>query len=117
MLSVKLPDGSVKQYSKRVRASDVAAEIGPGLAKATIAAEVDGKVVGADTLLPETGETSLKLITKKDPQALAVMRHSCAHIMARAVMRLLLRLRSAPQVERRGLPGRRGRDGPDHQAG
>ena len=43
MLKVKLPDGSVREYSRRVRPIDVAAEIGPGLAKATLAAEVDGK--------------------------------------------------------------------------
>jgi threonyl-tRNA synthetase len=88
MLKVKLPDGSVREYSKRVRPIDVAAEIGPGLAKATLAAEVDGAVVGATVLLPTAGEVSLRLLTKKDPEALAVMRHSAAHVMARAVMRL-----------------------------
>ena len=88
MLKVKLPDGSVREYSRRVRPADVAAEIGPGLAKATLAAAVDGKVVGADSPLPAEGEVELRLLTKKDPEALAVMRHSCAHVMARAVMRL-----------------------------
>ena len=88
MLKVKLPDGSVKQYSQPVSPLDVAAEIGPGLAKATLAAEVDGKVVGALAPLPAEGEVSLRLLTKKDPEALAVMRHSAAHVMARAVMRL-----------------------------
>jgi threonyl-tRNA synthetase len=88
MLKVKLPDGSLREYSRRVRPIDVAAEIGPGLAKATLAAEVDGKVVGASALLPPEGEVALRLLTKKDPQALAVMRHSAAHVMARAVMRL-----------------------------
>ncbi len=88
MLKVKLPDGSVKEYARGVRPIDVAAEIGPGLAKATLAAEVDGKVVGASAPLPTDGEVSLRLLTKKDPEALAVMRHSAAHVMARAVMRL-----------------------------
>src|SRR5580658_9422518 len=88
MLKVKLPDGSVREYSRRVRPCDVAAEIGAGLAKATLAAVVDGKIVGADTPLPTDGEVRLRLLTKKDPQALGVMRHSCAHVMARAVMRL-----------------------------
>jgi len=88
MLSVQLPDGSVRQYSHPIRPSEVAAEIGAGLAKATIAAEIDGQVVGADTLLPDDGQVKLRLLTKKDPEALAVMRHSCAHVMARAVMRL-----------------------------
>jgi threonyl-tRNA synthetase len=71
-----------------VRPIDIAAEIGPGLAKATLAAAIDGKVVGASAPLPSDGEVSLRLLTKKDPEALAVMRHSAAHIMARAVMRL-----------------------------
>jgi threonyl-tRNA synthetase len=88
MLKVKLPDGSVREYSRPVRAIDVAGEIGAGLAKATLAAEVDGKVVGASAPLPAEGEVSLRLLTKKDPEALAVMRHSAAHVMARAVMRL-----------------------------
>jgi len=88
MLKVTLPDGKVREYHKRVRPIDVAAEIGPRLAKATLAAEVDGKIVGASAELPESGEVSIKLLTKDDPRALAVMRHSCAHIMARAVMRL-----------------------------
>jgi threonyl-tRNA synthetase len=88
MLKVKLPDGSVREYSRPIRPIDVASEIGPGLAKATLAAEVDGKVVGANAPLPADGEVSLRLLTKKDPEALAVMRHSAAHVMARAVMRL-----------------------------
>ena len=88
MLKVKLPDGSVKEFNERVRAIDVAQSIGAGLARATLAAEVDGKVVGATAPLPESGEVSLRLLTKKDRQALDVMRHSCAHIMARAVMRI-----------------------------
>jgi len=88
MLKVKLPDGSVREYSRPIRPIDVASEIGPGLAKATLAAQVDGKVVGANTPLPSDGEISLRLLTKKDAEALAVMRHSAAHVMARAVMRL-----------------------------
>ena len=88
MLSVQLPDGSVREYSHPIRPSEIAAEIGAGLAKATLAAEIDGKVLGADTLLPDQGQVKLRLLTKKDAEALAVMRHSCAHVMARAVMRL-----------------------------
>ncbi|HVX64572.1 MAG TPA: threonine--tRNA ligase [Pirellulales bacterium] len=88
MLKVKLPDGSVREYSEPVRVIDVAQEIGPRLAKATLAAQVDGRTVGIDFQLPASGEVSLRLLTKKDPEALGVMRHSCAHVMARAVMRL-----------------------------
>ncbi len=84
-----------------MRAIDVAADIGPGLAKATLAAEIDGQVVGTDTLLPESGDVSLRLLTRRDPEALNVMRHSCAHIMARAVMRLFegVQLAFGPTVD------------------
>jgi len=101
MLKVKLPDGNVLEYSRRVRPADVAADIGPRLAKATLAAEVDGQVVGADSFLPLEGEVSLRLLTKKDPEALGVMRHSCAHVMARAVMRVFdgVELAFGPTVE------------------
>lgn len=101
MVKVNLPDGSSKEYPRRMRAMDVAADIGSGLAKATLAAVVDGRIVGADTLLPEEGEVQLRLLTKRDPEALDVMRHSCAHIMARAVMRLFdgVELAFGPTVE------------------
>ncbi|HEY2760106.1 MAG TPA: TGS domain-containing protein, partial [Pirellulales bacterium] len=88
MLKVKLPDGSVKIYSQHMRAKDVAADIGPGLAKAAVAAVIDGKTVGLDTPLPTEGDVDLKILTRKDAAALGVMRHSCAHVMARAVMRI-----------------------------
>ncbi len=88
MVKIKLPDGSVREYARHVRPIDVAAEIGPGLAKATLAAVVDGATVDSVTPLPTDGEHSLRLLTKKDVEALGIMRHSCAHIMARAVMRL-----------------------------
>lgn len=88
MLTVKLPDESTRDFSHRVRPVDVAADIGPRLAKATLAAEVDGKLVGADAPLPADGQVSLRLITNKDPEALDLLRHSSAHVMARAVMRL-----------------------------
>jgi threonyl-tRNA synthetase len=88
MLKVKLPDGSVREYNSGVRPIDVATDIGPGLAKATVAAEIDGQTVDSVTPLPNEGQVSLRLLTKKDPEALRIMRHSCAHVMARAVMRL-----------------------------
>jgi len=88
MLKVTLPDGKTLEYSRHVRPIDIAAEIGPRLAKATLAAEVDGRLTGADEPLPTEGQIALRLITSKDPQALDLLRHSCAHLMARAVMRL-----------------------------
>ena len=88
MLKVILPDGTARQYSSPVCCADVASDIGPGLAKAAVAAELEGKVVGLPTMLPAEGEVALRLLTKKDPESLDVMRHSTAHVMARAVMRL-----------------------------
>jgi threonyl-tRNA synthetase len=88
MLRVHLPDESVLEYSRRVRPIDIAAELGPRLAKATLAAQVDGQVIGANVFLPAEGQVALRLLTAKDPEALAILRHSCAHVMARAVMRL-----------------------------
>jgi threonyl-tRNA synthetase len=88
MLTVTLPDGKTLEYSHRVRPSDIAAALGPRLAKATLAADVDGRLVGAAEPLPAEGRIALRLITAKDPQALDLLRHSCAHVMARAVMRL-----------------------------
>ncbi len=61
-----------------MRAKDVAAEIGPGLAKSAVAAVIDGKTVGLDIPLPAEGEVALRILTKKDAAALGVMRHSCA---------------------------------------
>jgi threonyl-tRNA synthetase len=101
MLKVRLPDGSEKQYDPPVTPRDVVAEIGPGLAKAALAAVVDDKPVSLDCELPSDGNVSLRVLTKRDPEALPVMRHSCAHIMARAVMRLYegVRLAFGPTVE------------------
>ena len=101
MLKVILPDGSSKEFPGSVPVKDVAAAIGPRLLKAAIAAEVDGKVVGLDYKLPAEGEVKVRILTKKDPEALGVMRHSAAHIMARAVMRLKkgVQLAFGPTVE------------------
>ena len=91
MIKVQLPDGTLLDHQDSASALDVAAGIGDRLAKATIAASIDGKVV--DSMRPLADLTDLrpvplKLITERDPEALGVMRHSCAHVMARAVMRL-----------------------------
>ena len=87
MLKVRLPDGTEKEYESSLSIADVAADIGPGLAKAALAGEVDGTVVGLDFRLPDDQTSELKILTKKDSDSLNVMRHSCAHVMARAVMR------------------------------
>ncbi len=88
MLTVILPDGSRREFEKSVSAYDVATEIGPGLAKAAVVAEVDGAMIDLHAPLPSEGEVQLRLLTKRDREALDVLRHSCAHVMAQAVMRL-----------------------------
>jgi len=101
MLKVTLPDGSSKEFPGSVPVKDVAGAIGPRLLKAAIAAEVDGKVVGLDYKLPADGEVKVRILTQKDPESLGVMRHSAAHVMARAVMRLKkgVQLAFGPTVE------------------
>ncbi len=91
MPNVQLPDGSVKSYPAGASALDVARSISDRLAQATIAAQIGEQIVDAARPLEELSARDpipLKLLTTKDPAALAVLRHSCAHVMARAVMRL-----------------------------
>jgi len=88
MLTVILPDESRQQFEKPVTPFEVATGIGPGLAKAAVLGEVDGRPVDLHAPLPREGEVRLRLLTKQDAETLAVMRHSCAHVMAQAVMRL-----------------------------
>ncbi len=89
MLTLKLPDGSVRQVPEGTRPREVAAAIGKRLAQAAVAAKVNDVVVDLDRELPaDNGEQAFQVLTDRDPEALAVLRHSCAHIMARAVLRL-----------------------------
>ncbi|OJW18673.1 MAG: threonine--tRNA ligase [Planctomycetales bacterium 71-10] len=96
MLQIKLPDGSVKEYPEGTSARDVAAGIGKRLADAAVAAVVDGTIVDLDRPIENgDGPAELRLLTSRDREALDVLRHSTAHIMARAVMRLFPGVRLA----------------------
>ena len=86
MPAIKLPDGSQKQFDHPVTVMDVAADIGPGLAKATLAGVVDGKLRDASHLIDNDAE--LRIVTSRDPEGLDVIRHSTAHLLAQAVERL-----------------------------
>lgn len=91
MIQVQLPDGKIVEHSPAATALDVAEQIGARLAKAVVAAKVGDKVVDATRPLAELHSLSpipLTLLTDRDAEALDVLRHSSAHIMARAVMRL-----------------------------
>ncbi|MFO1435806.1 MAG: threonine--tRNA ligase [Gammaproteobacteria bacterium] len=82
-VTVTLPDGSQRHFDNPVSAADVAASIGPGLAKAALAAKVDGKLVDTSYLIDR--DVQLALVTSKDADGLEVIRHSCAHLLAQAV--------------------------------
>jgi len=83
---VTLPDGSQRSYDSSVTILDVAADIGPGLAKAALAGRVDGRLVDAGYLI--SGDVELAIVTAKDDAALELIRHDAAHVMAQAVQEL-----------------------------
>src|SRR5690242_8332011 len=86
MIEVTLPDGSKKPFDHPVTVQDVAASIGAGLAKATLAGKVDGKLV--DASFPIDHDARVEIVTEKSPEALEILRHSTAHLLAQAVQRL-----------------------------
>lgn len=83
---ITLPDGSQRQFDNAVSTMDVAADIGPGLAKACIAGRVDGVRVDACDLIEN--DAQLEIITAKDEDGLEIIRHSCAHLLGHAVKQL-----------------------------
>src|SRR4249919_390144 len=87
MFKIKLPDGSVREMPEGSTPADVAAAIGPGLAKAALAARIDGEV--RDLNRPFEGDSNLALITSKDEKdALELVRHDFAHVLAEAVQKV-----------------------------
>jgi threonyl-tRNA synthetase len=87
MFSIRLPDGSVREVEPGTTPADVAAAIGPGLAKAAMAARVNGEV--RDIMRPFEGDSELALITSRDEKdALELVRHDYAHVLAEAVQNL-----------------------------
>ena len=82
-VEITLPDGSIKQVSVGSTAGDIAASIGPGLARAAIAAKVNCQVV--DLGRPIEENATLAILTEKNPEALDVLRHSAAQVLATAV--------------------------------
>ena len=85
-MEIVLPDGSKKTLDAGATVADVAASIGAGLAKAALAGKIDGKLV--DLTTPAHDGAAVEIITAKSPEALHILRHSCAHIMAEAVQEL-----------------------------
>jgi threonyl-tRNA synthetase len=86
MITITLPDGSTRPFEHPVSVYDVAASIGAGLAKAALAGKVDGKLVDASFTIEH--DAALEIVTEKHPDALEILRHSSAHLLAQAVQRL-----------------------------
>jgi len=86
MITVRLPDGSQRQFDAPVTVAQVAANIGAGLAKAALAGKVDGNVVDTSFLIEK--DSDLAIVTDKDAEGLDVIRHSTAHLLAYAVKEL-----------------------------
>jgi threonyl-tRNA synthetase len=86
MVAITLPDGSVRRYDGAITGEKLAADIGPGLAKAALAIKIGG--VMKDLTLAIAADCAVAIVTKKDPDALELLRHDAAHVMAEAVQEL-----------------------------
>ncbi|MBT5263962.1 MAG: threonine--tRNA ligase [Rhodospirillaceae bacterium] len=86
MPAISLPDGSVRDFDGPVSGAELAADIGPGLAKAALAIEIGGALSDLD--LPIEQDVTVRIITSRDDEALELIRHDCAHVMAEAVQEL-----------------------------
>ena len=86
MAEVTLPDGSTLEIADGSTARQLAERIGPGLARAAVAAKINGRL--SDLSTPIAGQATVQIITPKDDEGLKVMRHSCAHVMAEAVCQI-----------------------------
>ena len=86
MVAITLPDGSIREFDAGVTGADVAAAIGPGLARAALAVRVDGEL--RDLARPIERDARVEIVTRNDPDALALLRHDAAHVMAEAIKEL-----------------------------
>jgi len=99
VIQVHLPDGSARELEAGSSAADLASQIGPGLARAAVAAVVDDEV--CDLSRPLSDGAQVRLLTKRDPEALEILRHSAAHLLADAILRIFpqAQLAIGPVVE------------------
>ena len=86
MPKIKLPDGSVKEFDKPINFNELASSIGSGLAKATVAGMINGKLVDASELIES--DSDVVLITNSDEDGIEIIRHSCAHLFGHALKQL-----------------------------
>ncbi len=99
MVAISLPDGSERQYDGAVTAEQIANDIGPGLGKAAIAARIDGALV--DLRLPIEADATLEIVTRQSDEALEILRHDCAHVLAEAAKEIWpdLQVTIGPSIE------------------
>ncbi len=99
MISITLPDGNIKAFDRAVSGLELASSISEGLARNCVAMELDHRLVDLNTRIER--DASVRLVTTKDPEALEIMRHSAAHVMAQAILRLYkgAKLTIGPVVE------------------
>ena len=88
MFCVTLPDGNKREFDAPLSVYELAKSIGPGLAKSTIAGEVNGSLCDASDLIES--DSTVRIITSKDEEGVEVIRHSCAHLIGHAVKQLSL---------------------------
>ena len=86
MVAITLPDGSKRDYPGTVTGAEVAADIGPGLAKSALAITVDGDI--ADLATEITADAAVEIVTRGHEESLELLRHDCAHVMAEAVQEI-----------------------------
>lgn len=86
MVAITLPNGDIKHFDGNTTVTEIAQSIGTGLAKATVAGKVNGKLV--DACDPITTDATVQIITPKDPEGVEIIRHSCAHLLGHAVKQL-----------------------------
>ncbi|MCD4804855.1 MAG: TGS domain-containing protein, partial [Desulfobacterales bacterium] len=99
MINIALPDGSIKSFENAPTGLDVARSISEGLARNSIAVEVDGRLLDLSERIID--DCRLRLITNKDKEALEILRHGAAHVMAQAILHLYkdAKLTIGPVVE------------------
>ena len=99
MPEITLPDNSKRNFKVPLTIEELAFDIGPGLAKATIAGKINGKLVDASEEIIE--DASVEIITAKDPEGLEIIRHSCAHLLGHALKQLYpgVKLAIGPVIE------------------
>lgn len=85
-ITVTLPDGATRDYAYGVTGLEIAKDISSSLAKISIAIRINGEL--CDLSLPITGDADIAIVTRKDDEALEMIRHDCAHVMAEAVQTL-----------------------------